>query len=565
MTGTGITEAERAEAKEFAQVYHKVGQLKRAAIDAYMVGPRSWSWTGMVETWRIDSEYSYQEDSPLGDVKLPVVGSAARCGRPGPDGNGGGVVKQDGRVLPARGEVETFDRIRTRIDDALEKWRYLPVCSRIAGVTREFSLVRNSLIVDQAYLSDQTLTEDGLDISGVGKLKGTFDLIGGIVNDMDFMSGETARTFKQDFLAEIGPAVTNLGTVARGLVLAMAVQHGLWKGVHEDVERLVDACIDQCSEIVRNHTPKWQEQLRVLQTLYNVASDFFPAGKITTAATAGFSLADKLVDTPGKGDTLRSYDEVLRHLESALEALNDKVDEVERSVRDNLAGVLLDAIKGGNKGMTYYFETEDVAWASDEIDPDKIGWPDGKVVSDLADYLRSVADDLDGDGGLGIAVWCRQQDSRITASVARSVSIGLGQCGPGEALQDLNGALYRALEDLAWTIRGGADNLQAAYEWHLSNNDAAKASVNAIAQQLEEGSGINVVQEDATDATRPSGWYGLASVSIAEAMCTGVVPPPPQTLGASTSASGADRWSLSPDGVATSSKAHDLADRLAGG
>lgn len=511
----------------YEEMRAKSGRLKRAAIDAYMIGPRGMSW--IVQTWRIDSEYSYQEDSPVGDVKMPIAGSAQRCSRPDPAGNSGGVVSEDGKVIPGKSESEQFDRIRRRIDDALDKWMRLPEHEPIGGVAREFSVVRNSLTVDQAEGSDKILDEDGNAISGVGELLGTFELIQGIVTDMNFMAGSTANAFKNGFLVQIKTVVINLGIVAKDMVLAMVVQYGLWKGVQQDVRSLVDASIQKCEGI--KSTPKWKEQLRVLQTVYGIASSFIPAAKVSTVVSAAFTLSDRLVDTSDGSVGLGSYDDVLHQLETALEQLDRTVEELERDIRDNLVAKVLDVMGDLSDSVPYFFNPDDVAWTSDEIgDPDAIKWPDGRVVADLATYLRNVADAL--DSAPSIAGRCKDQDGEIVSTVVRASNIGLGQCGPGEAVRELNGALYRALGDLAWMIRGGADNLLAAYEWHVNTNNEAMASLNAIAQQIEGGSGITVLKEgavaDAPEPTGDQGWWGAASgdlLRIAERMSGSYGPP----------------------------------------
>lgn len=431
-----------------------IGQLKRAAIDAFMRCERA-GWDVREDEYRVSSR-----------------GPDFMVSRPGPDGEGGGNWSSSEWLGDPFGwnndhkDAEysgIFDEIRSTIDELVKPWLDLPDPEKI------------SLEVEHLRQAFRTLSlgssAAGGEATGAGTLAGHLTMI---QENSDELAGATIATFKAQFVAQL-PAVIG-GHHALTVVLgsALAAQQGIWEAARQDVTEIIASAKDAFTAVAEGGGGDWT----VLLTVAGYAGkgfNIFATGGMKKAVEVG-NLALEVLKGATTGEKKESkasggdYASTMDGFVQALEDLNSAITAEETAVQDNmttnLANVRADQ-------TSYDLQPPPPLTAEEEI---IVITP--SLVDEIVDvYLPAVATELGTAASHVYDGWGRYPYQRDAA-------VGLGTYGPSEEVNELNWMLYELLKNLQMEVGNGATNLKLAVEHVLTADDDVRRALEEHAERV---------------------------------------------------------------------------------
>lgn len=428
-----------------------IGELKRAAIDAYM---KSQGWDVQ------DSKYHISSRSASFDVT-----------RPGSDGQGGGDWDWNGfwDIGNAGQDAKwegAFDDIRSSIDAVLERWIDLPEPSDLDDD------------VEQLRQANRLLSFSPSGGTGGGNIGG---YLTGVEQNLSAMSGATIAAFKADFLLQLEKAIGGHHGITVILGGAMAASQEIWERARQTVADIVGETRDALHAYAQGSGPDWEVVLKVAGYAVEGVGIFATGGASQVLKGAGQGLKI-LTDVNSKKDTKATppslnYDGLMAGLGTAFDELADaiKVEEDAMSVNllDNLRNVRAD------KG-SYDLTKPALLDISDDSQAEIIVINRPLVDEITGTYLPSIATELTLAG---------DQAFLATYQAYRDGSIGRGSSGISGEFSDLQWILIDLIRDLAWETANGATSLALAIEDIGRTDTAAEDALEKHARLVRDGSG----------------------------------------------------------------------------
>lgn len=298
-----------------------IGRLKKAAIDAWMADD------GFYED-KLGTNYYYKWGWAPNGYEMPNS-----------SGEGGGKV--DG--MPWDDDI-SFDGIRSRVDNAADKWRNLPTGSSAGTYKTSTSSAAASL---GASGSGASVADDGAIMTSTNTMGDllTQQLVASFIGPM-----------LDKYYTQFKGVSQSLGAASAILQMNYTMQSSMWEGVRTDVASIFENAESACSEYAKSKAAaSIQITLGVVATVASAVATVATAGAaaplvgtmVTLSSAASTAVAAISADASISGG---SYDEIMSSFEESLETLRTAVSDQESEVRTMLSGAV-NAVIGDPSGF----------------------------------------------------------------------------------------------------------------------------------------------------------------------------------------------------------------------
>lgn len=292
---------------------NSIGMLKKAAIDAFMAD---------------DGFY----EGNLGFANRYYKWGWAPNGyeMPSSSGEGGGKMV-DG--MPWADDI-SFDGIRSRVDNAVDKWRDLPTGTAAGAYKTSTSTAAASL---GASGSGASVADDGAILTSTNTVG-------------DLLTQQLVASFIEPMLdkyyTQFKGVSQSLGAAAAILQMNYTMQSTMWQGVRDDVAAIIENAESACAEYAESQgAADFQITLGVVATVAAAVATVATAGAaaplvgamVTLSAAASTAVSAISADASITGG---SYDEIMSSFEEALEDLLSAISDQESEVRTMLSGAV---------------------------------------------------------------------------------------------------------------------------------------------------------------------------------------------------------------------------------
>lgn len=436
------------------------GPLKRAAIDAYM-----WSegWSTLGDT--------YMKSDPEAWYSFTVT-------KPDANGEGGGTfTRNSGGSEDDQGDdfKDAFDQVRGRIDDALDRWKYLPDPTEI------------NTLVESMRAANKTLAISAGVIDGTAQGGGTTmaSALVGMHQNASAMSGKTIGTFKLHFLNKLATCVGGLHAITTVLGATLSAEEGLWR---ESRQSVADAIEEYTKAFEAAAAPNggndWDLVFKVVGWAVAGGSIFATGGATTALGILSLGL-DILEGSVGEGIEPKSpggdYESVMSSLESALTELNDGIEEEERQLEESLEKnheVIYTDKDSFDLSRPNVLDIED----ADKADIVVISRP---LVNEITNqYLPAV-------GGEAKTAQGHVEDSLNLPAFSRDSSVGVGAYGPMWTWLYIQYTLKDLLADVGWECNAAGKTLKLAIDDLEQADRDSQRALDAQRKRVAAGSGVD--------------------------------------------------------------------------
>ncbi|QAY72517.1 hypothetical protein ET445_03335 [Agromyces protaetiae] len=413
----------------YEDVAGRVGEFKRAAIDAYMrTQPYAWS---------IDGDH-YEISSSSTHTKVT---------RPRADGSGGGDWSSDNFIAEwftggAQDEQwgDAFDTIRKRIDGALEGFLDLPD-------PRELDAHIESCRTVARDLSGSVANTDGKQ-TGAGRIPG---LIGIVERDLGHMAGDMVGKFNEKFVVRLGGVVSGYHGLSIIIGGALSAEQGLWTTARNDVGKIFGTAMTTAKGIAAAGTsPNVPLALDIAGWAVDGLGIFYPgAGPVLEAIGLGLEVVSATVENDDQAlIDGTDFESMLGTFEASLAKLSSSIRVEEESLRKNL--------EANFSNVNADRESYDFAAPPSLVETKHEG---ATVIAYRPDQVRMIS----RDHLPAIAEILRSSSAALTdismSAVFRTHNVGLGPYGPKEAFNDLRWLLYELVKNTAWDVEMGGKDL----------------------------------------------------------------------------------------------------------
>lgn len=429
-----------------------IGPLKRAAIDAFMCRG---NLGGL--GWEITAD-RYTNIS----VGSGQTGMTEEVTRPGADGEGGGDSKTVIAMCPDRHDpgkyANDFDAIRSRIDEAIQRWSSLPDPGEIVPLVESMRQANRVLSLGPS--------STGGALTGGGAIGGNINLIN---ENSDAMAGGMITAFKTNFLSQLGTAVSGQHAITVILGSVLAAEEKIWEGAQQTVLDLINKSTEAFnSAAAEGASVNWDVVLKVVGYALSGASIFATGGAVTAlkVADVGLDILSGSIPQPDDGEKTDSpgddYDSVMSAFETVLRDLDSRIETEEQILQDNLVTNLrqiradlpsydlssppiIDISDGSDLGSVVPGSVDEL-----RIEPIRVREITETYLPNIAKELKTAAGHVSEAGSL--------------TSLRRDSSIGLGTYGPDGRYYDLRFLLSDILDNLQARITYSAEALQLGAE-----------------------------------------------------------------------------------------------------
>jgi hypothetical protein len=438
---------------DYAEIDTLVGRLKQSSIDAWMRDNR-WTLTG--------DRYEISSRGPDFTVT-----------RPGADGEGGGDWHTDDVIAKLFGLIdrddefqEAFATIRSTIDGLVGRWRDLPDPDLIAPIVESSRQVTRGLA--------GAASSAGGAATGAGALAGYLRLIEA---NAQSMSGDVIASYKAKFLVQLSQAIGGFHAISVVRGAAVAAQEGLWREARRAVAEALEKTRGAMDQIAQGGSAELKDVLKVAGWAAKGVGFFASGGVAVALEVTGLSI-EVLDDVTSTGDKTvegapGSYEAAIQHLTTVLNTLDSQIRTEEQKLQDNLVANL----RNIRNDPASYDLSQPPVWSSEGV----ILIQPHLVDEIIKVHMPAVADELE-------RIASEFYSSSIYAAVRRDDAVGIGSTGPAASFSDLNWLLYELVKDLAWEVRAGAKNLEAAVLDLRRHDEDTAAELRRLADKVHRGS-----------------------------------------------------------------------------
>lgn len=442
------------------------GELKRAAIDAYM---RSQGWS------LYDAGATHYWDGDDGDDPGESVS------RPGENGEGGGdwaanKIKEF-FVGDSRDEEwsAAFGKVRQRIDEYLKPWEDIPEPTLFDDYVEHLRKATVRLAV-------ATSTSGGI-ASGAGRMGAQLKIID---ENSDAMSGGTISSFKSKFLLELGKAIGGHHGLTVILGQAMTAEQNLLKQARQDVAQAVANATKALEAYALGGDASFAFALKVAGAVVAGVAVFATGGTGAVVALAGAGAGLTLLTTlseesekNAKEPKAKDYEGLMNGFKTALDDLNKAIKNEEGGVRDNLKANL-GRVQSDEASYNLTNPIQNISDDSQLHGSSRAIIHNESLVFEITDTaMPTIAEELVAAKELVWAGWS-------ATPYYRDPSIGLADTGPYTHWADLAGPLWRLIGDLEWEVRNGATSLKLAIQDMGQTDSDAKDALEKHAESLKD-------------------------------------------------------------------------------
>ncbi|HXH77422.1 hypothetical protein [Nocardioides sp.] len=427
-----------------------IGPLKRAAIDAFMCSDS----LGDLFGFQIDGDKYIHVQTGGGSATSPGLVLVKEVTRPGTDGEGGGDSKTRIPMCPDNDEpgkyADDFATIRNRIDEAIERWTWLPDPGAVTPLVESMRQANRVLSLD-------TVSAEGA-VTGGGQIGGNIALI---MESSDAMAGGMITAFKTKFLSQLGKAVAGQHAITVILGGVLAAEEKIWEGAQQTVTDLIENTTAAFNAAAEGGSVDWEVALKVVGYAAAAASIFATGGAATALKVGAVGLSILTDNVPTEGDPTTApkadYDGVMSTFEEVLDGLATEIVNEEQILEDNLVTNLRQIQADRASFDLAAPPLIDIDDGSDLGAPSELIIEPIRVREITETYLPTIA------GELKVAVVHLNQADSLSA-LHRDASIGLGSYGPNACYHALRNLLEELLENLQARIIYSAKALQLGAE-----------------------------------------------------------------------------------------------------
>jgi hypothetical protein len=438
----------------------KVGPLKRAAIDAWMKSHSQ-------GTWQIEGD-RYTQDS--------ATGGDAYVTRPNENGEGGGDWETDNFIADLFGVdrddefQNAFNDIRTKIDNALNPWRWIPETDDFSGDVEAMRQANSKLSVGAVI--------EGGKVTGGGPIGGNINLI---LENSDAMAGGLITAFKSDFLAQLSRAVSGQHAITIILGGHLAAQQKMWEGAKENVVTIIDDSTKAFKAAAEGGEVDWKVILKVAGFAVAGATIFATGGatKALGVTNLGLTILDAVLSANDKptDKPAPEYQSVMDAFTRDITALDTKITDEEEIIKKNITDNLNQIRKDQGAydlSRPALLDVKDDSDLGKEIEIKRL------LVKEITDtYMPNISD----------ALFAARTEVDKTADLTgwyRDGSIGIGSNGPSSQFHELRYLLYELLGNLGDEVKYSAKTLSLAVDDIGQRDSDAKDALEKHAEEVKE-------------------------------------------------------------------------------
>jgi hypothetical protein len=353
---------------------------------------------------------------------------------------------------------DAFDKIRQRVDKALEPWEDLPDPTAFDEYIEHLRGANSKLAVSFS-------ASDGVAV-GAGPIG---DYLKTIDQNASSMSGGMINTFKKKFLNALGRAIGGHHGLTVILGQALTGEQNLIKQARADVTTAVTTYTKALEAYAHDTSSNAAFAFKVIGAVVAGASAFATGG--ATAAFGGAAAALTLLTTLAEEDEkaakeakeakepeAKDYQGLMKGFETALNDLNTAIKARE--------GTIATSLSKNRESVYNYRDSFNLTNPIENIDDDSdLHEGDGRAII----HNHSLAREITHHAMPGIAdelkkaaeaVW----DGWNGSPYYRDPTIGRGETGPYPEWSELADPTWRLIGDLEWEVRNGAKTLELAIE-----------------------------------------------------------------------------------------------------
>lgn len=448
-----------------------VGRLKQASIDAYM-DDAGFDLIG--------GKYSSVVVSP--DPMGRGMSWTTLVARPGEDGNGGG----DGEMIcsaavpPQSVSYQSeFDQVRAKIDALVQPWRDLPLPAEVQAVEQQCVTLNTGFAGTASYSQGN--------VGGVGIIATNLDQVR--TNSQAF-TGRTGERFKSQFLGRIGAVCGGLWATSVLATTMVHVQVKMWEASRQDIANVLEMSRAAMAASCNGSQERVAVTLEVVDIVIKVAKEFVPGllGGALGTAGIGLDLLQDAIESKSKAPEMGggTYEEVLKTITAALNAVNEQITAQERLIDDTLVRNLA-AIQTAGKTIRH----PDAGTAAEHANPYDVEVPpisstkgvritNYELVAGIwQECLPNVSHELKD-----LAVTSRECMTR--EALQRNAGVGIAPGGPSINFGQLTWKLYEMANDLAWDVTMGAKDLKLVVTAMREHDAASAAKLRDFAKTMSQ-------------------------------------------------------------------------------
>jgi len=483
---------------DFVNIDSKIVALKLAAIDAYMY---ECGWE------RKDDHY---EPSMF---RIRIIGGPDKVTRPSSNGEGGGDWTASGWDLGSPTDDvrmdkkfgDAFDKIRTRIDDAISPWKpSFPIHWSIqaqADVGWQAISEISTGSVKYKKIVDKGGTDGDSEETTSPETPGLVEAFDGVKTDCNTMKGNFADSIKLNFYDNLRGVTNNLRDAAIYWNSSLNAEAAIFKEVRKSVSKVIDDARSACETLASGgNSPSLIATLKLVDAVAKlstaVGQEHPDPGSVTSGVTgtaiATIELNDSMsvdIGGDGKGTKVDDYDDVLKFVESSLKSISEKMQNAELAVEKSINSKL-DEMSGNGKS-SYDLQFEPVTDSSEftKVDDATLKRLSTDRLPTISGHLRTCADKI--------------MSVSMSNAVIRNVNCGYGPYGPSGGFEEMRETLGSLLRDLAWEVENGAANIETGRKLTESadedNRNAFDQKLRDIADKKDKKSDIDMGDGDRWD------------------------------------------------------------------
>lgn len=438
-----------------------VGRLVQSAIDASMVG-KGWTMVGPSASATL-----YRRSTSHARGKGVNATMVETCTRPGRDGWGGGqvtaVTTLNGAEQDREESTVSFDGVRDGIQRVVARFADCPQPSGSADIAIIYNALACHLVAGPG-----------------GSLTPELDLI---KTASEVLTGNTATTYKTNFLHTIESLLDNFSVFATRVAYFMACQSGMWAAVRANTVGMLIKSRVKFDDVAQRGPAGYSYAgfVKVVEIALDVAEVFAPKPLESAVKLAKITAGQVSYDVPDTDGAAATYDQVLNEvLMAGLDSIASQVEGLEQKIKFDVAADMDDFAFPKTPDRTEQaVGTVRTLWelpnpgSLDLSDEPDIA-TDLDAVTRIKSHMKSIVEKIGG-----YVEVARDANGAMTRSVVRSTDLGDGHFGPGPVMQELGDMFCDILNRLKNQIDLSADNLYDACMVLLSVNEEFAARVAA--------------------------------------------------------------------------------------
>ena len=224
---------------------------------------------------------------------------------------------------------KAFNDIRTKIDNALNPWRWIPETDGVHLLVEAMRQANRKLSVGAVV--------EGGKVTGGGQIGGYINLI---LESSDEMAGGMITTFKSDFLAQLSKAVGGQHAITIILGGHLAAEQKMWEGAKDSVLSIIKHSTDAFNAAAKGGDFDWRAVLKVAGWAVAGGTIFATGGATKALGVTNLGLTildgvlpknDKPTDKPAP-----DYEAVMNAFTRDITALDTTITNEEESIRKNI-------------------------------------------------------------------------------------------------------------------------------------------------------------------------------------------------------------------------------------